>query len=234
MSSILKVDTIQDQAGNNIISENSDAITIGASGDTVTIPSGATLTTTNATVNLPATLSVTTELKTNKISPASGTAFTLGDSGDTFTIPSGATITNSGTATGFGGGKINQVLFNDAVVNNTSSSDVEIISQAITPSASDSKVLIIAAFSCQLNTNEYASFDIYRGSLASGTKILDGDEMMFSAVNNARNWASFTMLDSPSTTSATTYTIVGSPLASGTIQFGASGRQTLTLMEVLA
>ena len=41
------------------------------------------------------------ELKVDKLSPATGTAFTLGDSGDTFTIPSGATITNSGTATGF-------------------------------------------------------------------------------------------------------------------------------------
>ena len=43
MTSILKVDTIQDQAGNNIINESSDTITIGASGDTITIPSGATL-----------------------------------------------------------------------------------------------------------------------------------------------------------------------------------------------
>ena len=43
MSSILKVDTIQDQSGNNIINENADTITIGASGDTITIPSGATL-----------------------------------------------------------------------------------------------------------------------------------------------------------------------------------------------
>ena len=42
------------------------------------------------------------EVKTNKISPATGTAFTLGDSGDTFTVPSGASIVNSGTATGFG------------------------------------------------------------------------------------------------------------------------------------
>ena len=42
------------------------------------------------------------EIKANKISPATGTAFTLGDSGDTFTIPSGVTLTNSGTATGFG------------------------------------------------------------------------------------------------------------------------------------
>jgi len=44
MSSILKVDTIQDQNGNNIINENADTITIGASGDTISIPAGATLT----------------------------------------------------------------------------------------------------------------------------------------------------------------------------------------------
>jgi hypothetical protein len=42
MASILKVDTIQDQSGNNIINENADTITIGASGDTITIPTGAT------------------------------------------------------------------------------------------------------------------------------------------------------------------------------------------------
>jgi len=44
MASILKVDTIQDQSGNNIINENANTITIGASGDTVTIPTGASLT----------------------------------------------------------------------------------------------------------------------------------------------------------------------------------------------
>ena len=65
------------------------AITLGDSGDTFTVPTGAGLT-------------VTDEVKTNKISPASGTTFTLGDSGDTFNIPSGATIANAGTATGFG------------------------------------------------------------------------------------------------------------------------------------
>jgi len=64
------------------------AVTMGDSGDTFTVPTGAGLT-------------VTDEVKTNKISPASGTTFTLGDSGDTFNIPSGATIANAGTATGF-------------------------------------------------------------------------------------------------------------------------------------
>jgi len=46
---------------------------------------------------------MSSELKTNKVSPATGTALQIGDSGDTITIPSGATIANSGTATGFGG-----------------------------------------------------------------------------------------------------------------------------------
>jgi hypothetical protein len=58
MTSILKVDTIQDTAGNNIINESSDTITIGASGDTITIPSGATIsnlgTATGFGVNTPA------------------------------------------------------------------------------------------------------------------------------------------------------------------------------------
>jgi hypothetical protein len=54
MTSILKVDTIQDQSGNNIINENADTITIGASGDTISIPSGATFDASNATVTIPA------------------------------------------------------------------------------------------------------------------------------------------------------------------------------------
>ena len=37
MSSIIKVDTIQDQDGNNIINENANTVTVGKSGDTVNI-----------------------------------------------------------------------------------------------------------------------------------------------------------------------------------------------------
>jgi hypothetical protein len=42
MTAILKVDTIQDTSGNNIINENAGTITIGKSGDTINIASGAT------------------------------------------------------------------------------------------------------------------------------------------------------------------------------------------------
>jgi hypothetical protein len=44
MTSTIKVDNIQDQDGNNIINENANTITIGASGDTVTLASGASQT----------------------------------------------------------------------------------------------------------------------------------------------------------------------------------------------
>ena len=42
MTAILKVDTIQDTSGNNIINENANTITIGKSGDTVNLAAGAT------------------------------------------------------------------------------------------------------------------------------------------------------------------------------------------------
>ena len=42
MTAILKVDTIQDTSGNNIINENANTITIGKAGDTVNLAAGAT------------------------------------------------------------------------------------------------------------------------------------------------------------------------------------------------
>ena len=51
MTAILKVDTIQDTAGNNIINEASDVITIGASGDTIAVPTGASLTSPGLTLS---------------------------------------------------------------------------------------------------------------------------------------------------------------------------------------
>ena len=41
MTSTIKVNNIQNQCGANIINENSNTITLGASGDTVTLASGA-------------------------------------------------------------------------------------------------------------------------------------------------------------------------------------------------
>ena len=91
------------------------------------------------------------EIKVDKISPQSGTALAVGDSGDTITIPSGATITNSGTANGFGGGKL--LSCNSTVVtampSSTSASWVDVAGLAVTTgtlASSSSKLLIF----CQM------------------------------------------------------------------------------------
>jgi hypothetical protein len=112
----IKVDTVKGRDG---------VVLLGDSGDTISVPSGATLTTTDATVNT-GTVTATAESKTNKISPASGTAFTFGDSGDTFTVPSGVTLANSGTASGFGAGPVliqSQTFAAQTVVNFTTGID---------------------------------------------------------------------------------------------------------------
>ena len=69
---------------------------------------------------------MSSEIKADKWSPASGTACTIGDSGDTFTVPSGATLSiagtinaSSGTATGFDG---THVLLNTTTISDATSS----------------------------------------------------------------------------------------------------------------
>ena len=118
---------------NKISPATGTALTIGDLGDTLSI-TGTVSTTGNSTNtgNLDVTgdltttgdLTVDSEIKSNKISPATGTNFTLGDSGDTFTVPSGttfdiasgATITNSGTVSGFG---VNTPIFMTGCYNAT-------------------------------------------------------------------------------------------------------------------
>jgi hypothetical protein len=51
MTSIVKTNTFQDQSGNNIINRASTTVTLGKSGDTVSVASGASLTTPSLTVN---------------------------------------------------------------------------------------------------------------------------------------------------------------------------------------
>jgi hypothetical protein len=168
MTSILKVDTIQDQAGNNIINESGDTITIGASGDTITIPSG-------------------------------------------------ATITNSGTATGFG--KVLQVVQTvlTTVTSTTSTSLVDIsgLSLSITPSSASNKVFILVDMALSESTaNNLVAWNLVRNStnLAVGTSAATFQQTGV-AINdvttggNALLKQSTQYLDSPSTTSATTYKI---------------------------
>ena len=158
---------------------------------------------------------MSSEIKANKISPATGTAFTFGDSGDTFTIPSGATITNSGTATGFGGGKVLQVLsmtYSTETYSTSATFADTGLTLAITPSATSSKIFVLAQIKVTAQDNSST-----RGGKA-GLQILKDSSIIYGPINTgiylggpssvnrqSQNWNQLQFLDSPSTTSATTY-----------------------------
>jgi len=81
----------------------------------------------------------------DKLEPQSGTSLTLGASGDTIGLASGA------TATGFGGGKVAQVVQTKVTTQTTNSSssyaDVSGFTFNFTPTATSSNVLITCSLS---------------------------------------------------------------------------------------
>lgn len=194
---------------------------------------------------------MSSELKTNKISPATGTALTLADSGDTLTLPSGATLdiasgatlTNSGTATGFG--KVLQVLQatkNDiASTTSTTFADVSGLSVSITPSSTSNKILVFATV---MTSNGFGSSAVKLNLLRDSTILGEGSTgtEKASIVNygythsSALNW-----LDSPSTTSSTTYKIQFATDSGNVIYVNRNaidanytGSSSITVMEISA
>ena len=79
MASTIKVDNIQDQDGNNIINENANTITIGASGDTVTLASGAKLSGIG-------TVSWQTSIKTSGFTAVSGEGYFVNTTSGAITV----------------------------------------------------------------------------------------------------------------------------------------------------
>ena len=163
------------------------------------------------------------EMKVNKISPASGTAITLGDSGDTFTVPSGATITNSGTATGFGVGKVLQIVDNyitdtalQTVTANAVRLDISGMTVTITPTSSSSKILVEVRWHGEAGShNEDMVFGLKRGSTQIGDAPQVGSNRTIGIAKGMTGYvdehgstpegAFYSFIDSPATTSATTY-----------------------------
>ena len=105
-------------------------------------------------------------------------------------------------------GKVLQVVStNNGTVFSTSSSgyvDVSGLSVTITPSATSSKVLVTLDYTTDTqNDNTVFSVQLVRGSTAIGNAA-HGNQMMHMNANEY-DTGGFTFLDSPSTTSATTY-----------------------------
>jgi hypothetical protein len=94
MTSIIKVDTIQDQDGNNIINENADTITIGASGDTITIPAGATLSNLGTATGFASIAWQSSIVTAATLSAVSGNGYWIDTTSNacTVTLPSSASV----------------------------------------------------------------------------------------------------------------------------------------------
>jgi len=234
--STLNVDKVDPSTGT--------ALEIGSSGDTVTVPSGATLTLTSATLNLPTTITSTTEVKTNKISPATGAAFALGDSGDTFTVPSGATIVNSGTATGFGGGKVVQyaVTTNSAAgTNGTSTYATTGLEQAFTPTNA-SNIILVQCYTPYAAENDGVAaasgrvgyFAIYKDTtiLADVQSIFGQDMAASSTAVLPRNYGTAVLYgtETAGSTDARTYKMMAKGSGVSVVSFNYSGNDSCMIV----
>ena len=82
MTSTIKVNNIQNQCGANIINESSNTITIGASGDTVSLASGASQTGFGRT----GTVDWQTSIKTSGFTAVSGEGYFCNTTGGAFTV----------------------------------------------------------------------------------------------------------------------------------------------------
>ena len=84
---------------------------------------------------------MSSEIKVNKITSSSGSTLEFGGAGDTVSVGSGA------TATGFGGGKVLQVVqtykTDTASTTSTSFTDVSGFSANITPASTSNKILVL-------------------------------------------------------------------------------------------
>ena len=190
---------------------------------------------------------------------ASADAITLDNSGNA-TFP--ANVTCSGTATGFGGGKLLQVVqtFKTDAFSRSSTTfgDITGMNVSITPASSSNKILITCHLSVGTNGNGYAGFRLLRDSTNIGhSTALDsqnsantrdsafafGDES--SQAQNKLNTVSYSFLDTPSSTSSLTYKLtvrtwssttfrLNRPQFIGNAAYTMAGTSSITAMEVAA
>jgi len=182
MTAILKVDTIQDTAGNNIINESSDTITIGASGDTIalagTTVTGITQGITEADMfRLTANISATDADITSNLERVDDASFAkIGNgmslSSGIFTFPSTGLYQvtahctfqiNSADLTAFVGGKV--------TTNNSSYTDVFLITSGYEGSNSKFEMDSNSCFVNVTNTSN-VKMKFNTSSFASGTLLL--------------------------------------------------------------
>jgi hypothetical protein len=185
-------------------------------------------------------------------SNASGTGiFTIAspnsNTNRTLTLPDNTgTILTSATTTGFPAGSVIQVVSatysTQTSISSTSYADTG-LTASITPTSASSKILVIVNQNVtnQQNTNAARVFELQL--LRGATSIMDKDFYSYAAVGANGYFetgldGTQIVLDSPATTSSTTYKTQGrmdSTASSTALVFQqGSGKSTITLMEIAA
>jgi hypothetical protein len=150
------------------------------------------------------------------------------------TIDNSSISPSAGISTSkLGTGAVLQVVSAKGTSTISGTGNVDIISASITPSSASNKILVSAFFTSSLTptTNTYMTGYIFRGTNA-GTNIFSNYAGAQIAVNNVLPFAG-SVLDSPSTTSSQTYTLVGGKGSGGTTSWSTeSTTYSIILMEI--
>ena len=182
MASVLKVDKLDPQSGT--------ALEIGTSGDTVSIPSGATLDISASTLTPPATMPASSGVN---LTALNATQLTSG------TVPA-ARLSGVGTV-------LQVIRASTTTITQTSSLsmvDITDLTVNITPSATSSKIYVIMnvmGMASSASALSGVSLRIYRDSDISGEVMNIG----YGSTNALNDCATLTALESPSSTSELTY-----------------------------
>ena len=118
----------------------------------------------------------------------------------------------------------------------TSFVDVTGLSVSITPTSATSKVLVMVNASAETTGTDFVIATVFRGGAATGTNLGNGS-VGFGALradSQERGFLSYTYLDSPATTSATTYNVAVRVTTSTGYVMRADATNTITVMEVSA
>ena len=234
MASILKVDKLDPQSGT--------ALEIGTSGDTITVPSGATLDISSATLTPPATLPASSGVNLtalNATNLGSGTVPTarLG----TGTASSSTVLYGDQTYKAEpGGGKLLQAVMANTT-GSTTTTGIDYVTTdltaSITPASTDNDVLVLVSlgshiaatgtlaypqFSLRRDTNTELAYKKISIRADGATNVQSGEQTVF------------TYLDSPSTTSAMPYRVDMKNDSSygGTIYINSGSKSSIVLLEI--
>ena len=165
-------------------------------------------------------------VETNLVQPSTGTNLQLGASGDTVDVPSGATLDVTGaTVTGLSAGKVLQVV-QATKTDTASSTSLTFVSTgleaSITPSSTSNKVLVMISASHGQLADNAISFQLNRDSTAiflgdtAGSRTRVSVGTFYQNVSGDMNNSGINYLDSPSTTSSTTYKLMWAVKGVGT------------------